>query len=98
KAEARRVLVAEPAERALVLELFDLAAAVEASAAGLQPHRLCTYLYELASKFTAFYEACPVLRASTEEQRDSRLALCEQTRRSLSLGLSLLGMAAPERM
>jgi len=98
KAEPRRVLVAESAERALALELFDLAGAVEAGAAGLLPHRLCTYLYELASKFTAFYEACPVLRAGTEEQRDSRLVLCEQTRRSLSLGLSLLGMAAPERM
>jgi arginyl-tRNA synthetase len=98
KLAARRVLVAEPAEHALVLELFDLAAAAEAAAAGLHPHRLCTYLYELASKFTAFYEACPVLRANSDEQRGSRLALCEQTRRSLSLGLSLLGMAAPERM
>nr|MDQ2643335.1 arginine--tRNA ligase [Myxococcota bacterium] len=95
---APRVLVAEPAERALVLELFDLASAAEAAAAGLHPHRLCTYLYELASKFTAFYEACPVLRADSDEQRDSRLSLCDQTRRSLSLGLGLLGMAAPERM
>jgi arginyl-tRNA synthetase len=52
----------------------------------------------LASTSTAIYEACPVLRADVDEQRDSRLALCDQPRRSLSLGLSLLGMAAPERM
>jgi arginyl-tRNA synthetase len=92
------VALAEPAERALALELFDFATAVEAAGAGLYPHRLCTYLYELASKFTAFYEACPVLRAESEALRDSRLLLAAQTRRTLSLGLGLLGMAAPERM
>jgi arginyl-tRNA synthetase len=96
--ERTQVTLAEPAERALALELFDFATAVDAAGAALQPHRLCTYLYELAARFTAFYEVCPVLRAETETLRDSRLLLSAQTRRTLAIGLGLLGMAAPERM
>jgi arginyl-tRNA synthetase len=92
------VRLAEPAERALALELIELSSAVDAVAIALQPHRLCTYLYELASRFTAFFESCPVLKADTPEQRDSRLLVCGATRRALGLGLGLLGMGAPERM
>jgi len=62
------------------------------------PHRLCTYLYELATDFTAFYEHCPVLKADTEEQRLSRLALCDSAARVLECGLNLLGIRAPEQM
>jgi arginyl-tRNA synthetase len=96
--DAAEVLLAVPAERALALGLFDFAPTVLMAGAGLQPHRVCTYLYELASKFTAFYEACPVLRATSVAERDSRLVLAAQTRRTLALGLELLGMAAPDRM
>ena len=62
------------------------------------PHRLCTYLYELAAAFTTFYEHCPVLRADDQAQRDSRLALCDLTARVLAHGLGLLGIEAPEQM
>ena len=62
------------------------------------PHRLCTYLFDLAQDFTAFYEACPVLKEGFEETRDSRLALCDLTARILEQGLALLGIDAPERM
>ncbi|HLV68630.1 MAG TPA: arginine--tRNA ligase, partial [Polyangiaceae bacterium] len=93
-----RVELAEPAERALALELLDFAAAVDAVGVALQPHRLCSYLYELANKFTAFYEACPVLRAENPALRDSRLVLAFATGRVLATGLGLLGIAAPARM
>lgn len=97
-APAGAVVLTEPAERALALELLAFPAAVAGAAEHLQPHRLCTYLFELASAFTAFYEACPVLRAETEEARGSRLALCEATAETLRAGLGLLGIEAPERM
>ncbi len=64
----------------------------------LQPHRLCTYLFGLASAFTTFYETCPVLRAASAELRRSRLELCAFTARVLSTGLGLLGIDAPDRM
>ena len=63
----------------------------------LQPHRLCNYLFDLAQRFTTFYEACPVL-SSEGALRDERLALCELSSRALRLGLSLLGINAPDQM
>jgi arginyl-tRNA synthetase len=88
----------EPPERALALELLGFGAAVTEAAEALRPHRLCGYLYDLATAFTAFFEACPVLRAPDDATRDSRLALCGLTARALACGLDLLGIQAPERM
>jgi arginyl-tRNA synthetase len=92
------VVITEPAERALALHLLSFDEAVQQAADHLQPHRLATYLFELAQTFTTFFEACPVLRADTDEQRASRLTLTELTVRTLATGLGLLGIDAPERM
>ena len=73
------------------------ASAVEAVAEGYSPSKLCTYLFDLATTFTTFYEACRVL-VDDEAVRTSRLALCDLVARVLELGLSLLGMEAPDRM
>jgi arginyl-tRNA synthetase len=85
------------AERHLALGLLAFPEAFDMALASLQPHRLCNYLFDLAQRFTSFYEACPVL-SSQGALRDERLALCELTARALSLGLSLLGIHAPEQM
>jgi arginyl-tRNA synthetase len=97
QAPTGRIVIQEPAERALALKLLGLGEAVEAVAATLEPHRLCTYLFELATAFTEFYEACPVLQAD-EPTRASRLALCALVARTLTLGLDLLGIQVPARM
>jgi len=86
------------AERILALRLLQFDTAVWDTLEKYSPHRLCTYLYELASEFSAFYEHCPVLRAETEEQKMSRLALCDFTARVMEQGLSLLGIESPEQM
>ena len=84
-------------ERQLALGLLALPEAFSLAFAALQPHRLCVYLFDLAQRFTAFYDACPVL-TSTGELRDERLALCELSARTLALGLTALGIDAPEQM
>jgi arginyl-tRNA synthetase len=89
--------LASPAERDLALGVLAFPEALASALAGLQPHRLCVYLFDLAQRFTSFYEACPVLSAEGA-LRDERLALCEVTARTLSLGLSLLGIEAPDQM
>jgi arginyl-tRNA synthetase len=86
-----------PAQRHLALGLLAFPEAFELALAALQPHRLCVYLFDLAQRFTAFYEACPVLSAEGA-LREERLALCDLTARTLSLGLSLLGIEAPDQM
>ena len=96
--DSKGTTVAQPAERSLALTLLSLDEAVRATADVLQPHRLCSYLFELAGAFTTFYESCPVLRADTPEQRRSRLVLCDLTARALGTGLGLLGIEAPDRM
>ena len=96
--DRRNLRPVEPAERALALELLDFSAAVQAVDAQLMPHKLCTYLFQLATRFTTFYEQCPVLRADSTAVRDERLALAGLTARVLSAGLGLLGIQAPERM
>lgn len=85
-------------ERALALRLLQFDSAVWDALDKYSPHRLCTYLYDLASDFTAFYEHCPVLKAETEEIRRSRLALCDITARVMNAGLGMLGIRAPEQM
>ncbi len=62
------------------------------------PHRLCTYLYDLASSFSSFYEQCSVLKAESEQQRNSRLMLCDLTARVMQSGRGVLGIEAPEQM
>jgi arginyl-tRNA synthetase len=95
--DAPVVLVA-PEERALALALVQLDGVVASTAEALQPHRLCGYLFDLAQAFTAFFEACPVVRAETPELRASRLVLCDVTAQVLARGLELLGIETVEHM
>ncbi|MBO0830089.1 MAG: arginine--tRNA ligase [Streptosporangiales bacterium] len=92
------IRISEPAEKQLAIQLLGLAGVVERSADEVAFHRLCGYLYGVATGFTRFYEQCPVLKAGDEETRVSRLRLCDLTARVLERGLGLLGIHAPDRM
>ena len=92
------IVVTEKAERELALKLLGFGTALASVVETAEPHRLCGYVFELASLFTTFYEQCPVLKADDEETRRSRLALCAATLRVVSGALSLLGVPIPERM
>lgn len=87
----------EPAEKTLVLKLAQFGEIVPAVLVDYRPSILATYLYELATSFHSFYEACPVLKAEGAA-RETRIALCEAASRVLKQGLQLLGIATPERM
>jgi arginyl-tRNA synthetase len=86
-----------PAEQRLALLLTGFGSVVADVADTLEPHRLCSYLYQVATALSSFYESCPVLRAESET-RTSRLALCQVTKQVLATGLDLLGITALERM
>lgn len=90
--------IGHEAERMLILRILQFDSAVWDTLEKSSPHRLCTYLYELATEFSVFYERCPVLRAETDSQRISRLSLCDMTARVLQSGLQLLGIDSPEQM
>lgn len=96
-APAAAVILTEPAELTLAKKLLDFGDSLHLAAQEYRPHYLCLYLFELATVFHKFYEACPVLNAE-EKVRASRLVLCEVTAQTLKLGLNLLGIEVVEQM
>jgi arginyl-tRNA synthetase len=92
------LIIEDERERALALKLLQFDSAVWEALDKYSPHKLCTYLYDLATDFTGFYEHCPVLKASSDDIRQSRLVLCDITARVMAAGLQMLGIRAPEQM
>jgi arginyl-tRNA synthetase len=88
----------EKEERDLALQLAKFPEVVPLVLDDFRPNLLANYLYGLATSFHAFYESCPILKASDESIRASRLQLASTTAATLKLGLDLLGIEVPERM
>jgi arginyl-tRNA synthetase len=95
-----REFVAElqPAERALVKRLLEFPEEVREAAERRAPHRLVTYVHEVASDFHAFYRDCRVVGAEPAELEQLRVSICIATRDVIARALGLLGVEAPEQM
>jgi len=91
------ITLTAPEEIALAKHLLNFGITLEAVAEDHRPNFLCNYLYELAGKFTSFYENCPVLK-SEGATRQSRLLLCDLTAQTLKEGLAVLGIGVLEQM
>lgn len=85
-------------EHLLAVKILGFSDMVYSVADDLALHRLCDYLYDLASSFHQFYEHCPMLSLDDEDIRDSRLLLASLTAQTLKLGLDLLGIKTLEKM
>ncbi|KGJ87173.1 Arginyl-tRNA synthetase [Colwellia psychrerythraea] len=91
--------IIEPQEKALALKLLQLEDVIDAVISECTPNLLCNYLYELASLYMSFYEACPILKEGiSDEVKASRLALCKVIAETLKQGLDILGIETMERM
>lgn len=84
-----------PSERALIQALLAFGPAVADAADKRSPHRLVTYILDLAQTFTAFYRDCPIIGDAAEP---FRAALAGATQHVLATGLDLLGISAPQEM
>jgi arginyl-tRNA synthetase len=93
-----KLMLTEPAERPLALELLKFGEAVESALRDYRPNFLTAYLFELANRYSVFFEQCPVLQADNDEIKTSRLLLCDLTARTLQKGLELLGIETVEKM
>ncbi|SMF04675.1 arginyl-tRNA synthetase [Alteromonadaceae bacterium Bs31] len=86
-------------EKALALKIMQFSEVLEQVGIEAYPHILCTYLYDLASLFMSFYEACPILKEGVAENtKNSRLSLSKAVAEFLQQGLDLLGIETMERM
>jgi arginyl-tRNA synthetase len=90
--------ISHVAERELAMKVLQFDSALWDTLDKYSPHRLCTYLYDLATSFSSFYEQCPVLKAENENEKKSRLMLCDLTARVMQAGLEVLGIESPEQM
>lgn len=91
--------IIEPQEKALALKLLQLEDVIDAVISEGTPNLLCNYLYELASLYMSFYEACPILKEEiNDEVKASRLALCQVISDTLKQGLDILGIEVMDRM
>ena len=88
----------EPESRALLRELFWFPRALEACVQDLSPHHLTTYLTGLSALYHKFYENHRVADETAKERSLARLALCDGVRKTISEGLGLIGVSAPEKM
>jgi len=94
----KQLNLAEPAEADLAKHLIRYGEAVAAAAADYRPNYLTGYLYDLAQKFSTFYNSCPVL-AADKDKRPTRLLLCDLTAETIRHGLKeLLGIDVVEQM
>lgn len=93
-----QVVITEDREAQLAARLLQFEETLNVVARDGTPHVMCSYLYDLAGLFSGFYEHCPILSASSEEARNSRLKLALLTAKTLKLGLDTLGIETVERM
>jgi arginyl-tRNA synthetase len=91
------IRIQEPLEMQLGLKLLQFSETVDAVTEDYQANILCNYLFELAGLFMAFYEACPILKASPEVMT-SRLLIADLTAKVIQQGLNLLGIDTVEQM
>jgi arginyl-tRNA synthetase len=98
RASQPHIVLQEPAERDLALELVQFGDALDKMLEDYRPNILTAYLFSLATKFSRFYQTCNVLKVASEELRSSRLLLCDLTGRTIRQGLALLGIGVVDKM
>ena len=94
---APTITLDHPAEFDLAKHILRFPETLQAVADDDKPNWLTAYLYDLAGKFSVFYDNCPVLQ-SDEPTRSSRLSLCRLTADVMKRGLNLLGIDVIEQM
>lgn len=93
------VVIESPEEKALIIKCLQFGEVLEQVAEDAFPHVLCNYLYDLASLFMRFYEACPILKEGVEPTlKHSRLRVAYAVAETMRVGLGVLGIEVMDRM
>lgn len=85
-------------EKGLMMELVKFNSVVAQAYEEIAPHKICSFIYDLANAFNRFYHETKILTEEDETRKASWIALLSLTRRVLETSIDLLGFSAPERM
>ena len=89
---------ANASEKALMLELSRFNSVIAPAFEEKAPHKICSYIYDLANAFNSFYHETKILSEENEAQKTSWIRLLVLARDVLETCIDLLGFEAPERM
>ena len=97
--EKGHILVpAGESEKALMLALTGFNSMIQQAFEELAPHKICSFIYDLANDFNHFYHETKILSEEDADRKRSYIELLDLTREVLEMSIDLLGFAAPERM
>lgn len=85
-------------EKNLMLEISKFNAVIDGAFADTAPHKICSYIYDLANAFNSFYHETKIMSEEDETVQKSYIRLLELTKSVLETSIDLLGFSAPERM
>ena len=85
-------------EKALMLELTRFNAMMENAYEETAPHKVCSYIYDLANALNHFYHETKIMAEEDEAVQASYVRLLTLTRRTLEVCIDVLGFSAPDRM
>lgn len=87
------------AEKDIILKLLEYPYVIELAGRNLEPHKIATYLYELARELNRYYETTPIMTSGVgETDKTARLGLLAKASQVLTHGLNILGIEVPNRM
>ena len=89
---------ASASEKGLMMEIVKFNSVIAQAAEELAPHKICSFIYDLANAFNRFYHETRILAEEDGERRESWITLLGLTREVLETSIDLLGFSAPERM
>ncbi len=82
----------------LIKKIYDFKNVIKTATINLEPHRICYYLQELSGMFHNYYYNTTIIDENDIKMTNARLSLAEAVAKTISLGLEILGVSAPERM
>ena len=85
-------------EKDLMLELSKFNAVMESAFEETAPHKICSYIYDLANAFNSFYHGTKIMSEENKTVQKSYIRLLELTKSVLETCIDVLGFSAPERM
>jgi len=91
-------LLTLPSELEIIKKLYDFKNVIKTATINLEPHRICYYLQDLAGLFHTYYYNTTIVDENDLKTTNARLSLSEAVAKTISLGLNILGVSAPERM